>query len=191
MGRGQRAGTRERQFKAVDAYVEQAGAIGADSERDRAAKVVAMDRAGFVHFETPEAKVRHFNRIWRGDDTRAYICESYAMANPDDACPLSFIARNLREHVEQRDRRWGSPDRSTSLAALAQMTKIYVPSQTAKVATLSLSARVERPAEFDVEPEMAARAILPAGQTIAKPAPPPGDEAGDEEEDDDETGRPR
>ncbi|MGO9000191.1 MAG: hypothetical protein ACLQVI_43235 [Polyangiaceae bacterium] len=143
-----------------------------------------MDRAGFVHFETDEAKVRHFNRIWRGDDTRAYICESYAMANPDDACPLSFIARNLREHVEQRDSRWGAPDRSASLAALSQMTKIYVPSQTARVATLSLSARVDRPSEFDGEPAMAARAILPAGQKIAKPVPPPGDE--DEEGDGDE-----
>jgi hypothetical protein len=55
---------------------------------------------------------------------------------------------------------------------------------------LNLSAKVERPSEFDVEPSMAARAILPAGQSIVKPEPPPAkDEAvdeDDEEGDDDE-----
>lgn len=191
MGEGQRLGTRHRQQKAIDAYVEQAGQIGSDREKDKAAKVVAMDRAGFVHFETPEAKVRHFNRIWRGDDTRQYLCECWGFANEDDPDPISFAMRWYREHVEQKDPRWGDPDRGQSLAALAGMTKIFIPTQTAKVATLSLSAKVERPAEFDVEPEMQARAILPAGQSIVKPEPPPAkDEAGDEddEEGDDDEG---
>lgn len=188
MGEGQRLGTRHRQQKAIDAYVEQAGQIGLDREKDKAAKVVAMDRAGFVHFETAEAKVRHFNRIWRGDETRQYLCDIYAMGVPEDPCPVSLVGRVLREHALQTDPSWGPRDRTASLSAVAQLTKIFIPTQTAKVATLSLSAKVERPAEFDVEPEMQARAILPAGQVIAKPerSDPGDDEDEGEGGDDDE-----
>jgi hypothetical protein len=145
-----------------------------------------MDRAGFLRAQTLEAKVKHFNRIWRGDDARAYICELWAIENEDAPDPVSFITRVLREHAEQRDERWGKPDRTTSLAAAAQLTKIFVPAQTMKVDTRSVVARIERPAEFDVEPKMESRGILPAGQVIAKPAPSSGEPEDDDEEDDDE-----
>jgi len=191
VGYGQKLGTRTRQFKAVDAFLEQADAIGADPVKDRAAKIQAIKRAGFVQFQTEEAMIRHFDRIWRGDDTRAYICQQYAMAFEEDPCPISFYARVVRGHMLQEDPAWGPKDRGTSLQAAAQFAKVFIPTQTSKVATLNLSARVERPAEFDVEPEMQARAILPAGQSIVKPEPPPAkDEDGDEddEEGDDDEG---
>ncbi len=177
---------KDRQHRAVDAYLDQADAVGGDRDKDREAKALAMDRAGFVRFSTTEAKVKHFNRIWRGDDARAYICERWGFENPEHPDPVSFITTHLREHVEQRDERWGKPDRVTSLAALAQMSKIFVPAQTMKVDTRSVIAKIERPPEFDVEPKMESRAILPAGQTIAKPKPPEPDEDDEDDDDDDD-----
>jgi hypothetical protein len=79
---------------------------------------------------------------------------------------------------------WGPKDRGVSLAATRTVVSIFVPAQTSKVLTANLSARVDRPAEYDVDQPMQARTILPAGQKIAKPTGPVGSE--DEEEDGDE-----
>jgi hypothetical protein len=174
---------RERQFRALDAYVEQASEIGGDPQKDREAKALAMDRAGFLRAQTLEAKVKHFNRIWRGDDARAYICELWAIENEDAPDPISFATRVLRGHMEQTDDSWGPRDRTASLQATAQFVKIFVPAQTMKVDTRSVVARIERPAEFDVEPKMESRGILPAGQVIAKPVSPSGDDPDDENDD--------
>jgi hypothetical protein len=51
----------------------------------------------------------------------------------------------------------------------------------------SISAKVERPAQFDQESVMQARTILPAGQVVMPPRPPAqtdeDDELDDEEDD--------
>jgi hypothetical protein len=67
------------------------------------------------------------------------------------------------------------------------MVKLFIPAQATKVLQASISAKVERPAQFDQEPVMQARTILPAGQVVMPPRPPTttdDDEEGSDDDDD-------
>jgi hypothetical protein len=182
---------RAKQTKMLDAYAEQAGSIGEDKAKDEQAMIVAVERAGYTRATTDRAKIRQFMKLWKSDASRAYLCELWGLAvEPQlDRDPVSLAMRLLHEHAVQDDtEKWGPRDRSVSLSATKEMVKLFIPAQTTKVQSLNLSAKIERPAQFDVEPEMKPRAILPAGQQIAATKSPirQGEEDDDDEEDDDE-----
>jgi hypothetical protein len=173
----------------LDAYAEQAGSIGEDKAKDEQAMIVAVERAGYTRATTDRAKIRQFMKLWKSDASRAYLCELWGLAvEPQlDRDPVSLAMRLLHEHAVQDDTdKWGPRDRSVSLSATKEMVKLFIPAQTTKVQSLNLSAKIERPAQFDVEPEMKPRAILPAGQQIAATKSPirQGEEDDDDEEDD-------
>ena len=179
---------RAKQQTAVNAYLEQAADIGGDPERDREAKIMAVERAGYTRATRDKAKVAKFMAIWKSDETRKYVFDWYALSVPDDPDPVSVALRTIHLHTVQDDDSWGPRDRAVSLAAARELVRIFVPPHMSKVATLNLSAKVERPAEFDLEPVMQSRTILPAGQEIAKPTGPTGADDDDEElEDDDDS----
>lgn len=185
-GLSRRAGTRRRQEKVLEAYAEQAASIGGDPERDRQAKIVAVERAGYTRANTDQAKLRQFMRLWKSDESRAYLCELWGMAIEKEPDPVGLAMRMLHEHMVQDDvERWGARDRAVSLAATRTAVAIFIPNQTSKVMTASMSMKVERPAAYDQEPVMAARTILPAGQKLTKPVAPTGGDDLDEEDDDD------
>jgi hypothetical protein len=179
---------RRKQEKMLEVYAEQAGTIGGDPERDRAAKIAAVERAGYTRAASDGAKLRQFMQLWKSDEARAYLCQLWGLAIEEekDGDPVALAMRLLHTHAVQTDESWGPRDRMASLSATREMVRLFIPAQTAKVATLNLSAKVERPAQFDTEPVMQARAILPAGQTIAAPTGPTGADDDDEEEDDDD-----
>ena len=172
----------------LDTYAEQAPFIGADPARDRQAQILAVEKAGYTRATTDQAKVKQFMQLWKSDESRAYLCHLWGLANETEPDPVNLAMRMLREHMVQEDEKWGPPDRAVSLAATRQAIAVFIPAQTSKVATLNLSGKIERPAQFDQEPVMEARAILPAGQTIAKPSGPTGaaDDDDDDEEDEDD-----
>ena len=170
----------------LEHYAEQAGTIGDDKERDRAAQIVAVERAGYTRPSTDKAKVRQFMKLWKSDESRAYLCELWGIHVEADHDPVALAMKMVHEHMVQEDKKWGPPDRAVSLAATREAIRMFIPAQTSKVATLNLSGKIERPAEFDQEPVMESRSILPAGQKIARPVPPPGPGDEDDEEDDDD-----
>lgn len=179
---------RAKQTATLDAYAEQVATIGGDPVRDRAAMVLAVER-NYTRPQTEAAKVKQFMRLWKSDEARVYLCELWGLAmEPEvDQDPVSLAMRLLHTHAVQEDESWGPRDRGASLAAVRQMVTLFIPAQTTKIASVHMSTRIERPAEFDQEPVMASRTILPAGQTIAQPAPPSGgDEDPDDEGDDDD-----
>jgi hypothetical protein len=182
---------RAKQTATLEAYAEQAASIGGNPEADRRAMIAAVERGGYTRATTDRAKVAQFLKLWKSDEARAYLCELWGAAVEEDHDPVALAMRMVHEHMVQNDPKWGPPDRSVSLSATRVAVQMFIPQQTSKVATLNLSAKVERPAEFDVEPVMQSRTILPAGQTIQKPTGPTGrgddDEAEeDEAEEDDE-----
>jgi hypothetical protein len=170
----------------IEAYAEQAGEIGGDPARDKAAQIEAIDRAGYTRFTRPEAKLAFFRKLWKTDEARMYMLELWGVATEDEEDPVSLSLRLLRTHAVQEDESWGPRSRSESLSAIRQMTQIFVPNQTTKIDQRSVSVRVERPAQFDTEPVMEARSILPEGQNIAKNVTPSG--PGDEEDGEDDDG---
>jgi hypothetical protein len=172
-------------MKTLDVYAELAPSIAGDPRADTAAKIQAVERGGYTNLETDAAKLRQFMRLWKSDDCRLYLYERWGLAVEAHPDPVSLAMQMLHEHMVQEDEKWGPPDRGVSLAATRTVVSIFVPAQTSKVLTANLSARVDRPAEYDVDQPMQARTILPAGQKIAKPTGPTGPEE-DEEEDDDE-----
>lgn len=177
--------TKQRQRKTLEAYAEQAPSIGGDPARDRQAMIVAVERGGYTRPTTDKAKLKQFMQLWKADESRAYLRELWGLAIEDEADhdPVGLAMRMLHEHMVQEDERWGPPDRSVSLAATRTAVGIFIPNQTSKVLQASISARVERPVQYDQEPRMEARQILPAGQQITKPSGP----TGSEEEDDDDS----
>lgn len=181
---------RERQQRVLEVYAELAPFIAGDKALDRAAMITAVERAGYTRLARPESKLAQFMRLWKSDESRAYLCHLWGLAVEDEADqdPVSLAMRMIHEHIVQTDDSWGPRDRAVSLAATNQLVKMVIPQQTSKVATLNLSAKVERPAEFDTDQPMQARAILPAGEKIAKPTGPTGsdDDDDDESEDDDD-----
>lgn len=179
---------RKREEKMLEVYAELAPSIGGDPERDKQAMIESVERAGYSQLTRPESKLRRFMRLWRSDDSRRYLYELWGVAVEDDPDPVSLAMRMLHEHVVQSDAKWGPPDRAVSLAATRQMIAVFIPNQTSKVLQASFSTRVERPAEFDTDQPMQARAILPAGEKIAKPTGPTGTAQEDDDVDDDEDG---
>lgn len=179
---------RAKQTAVLDAYAEQVADIGGDPERDRQAQIVAVEKGGYTRAQTEAAKVKQFMRLWKSDEARAYLCELWglAMESEADQDPVSLAMRLLHTHAVQTDESWGPRDRGTSLAAVRQMVTLFIPAQTTKIASVHMSTKIERPAEFDNEPAMTARTILPAGQVIAKPTGPVGEADDDEDEDDDD-----
>lgn len=186
---------RAKQNATLEAYAEHVAEIGGDPERDRQAMIVAVERGGYTRATTESAKVKQFLKLWKSDEARAYLCElwGFAIEGEVDQDPVSLAMRLLHTHATQTDESWGPRDRGASLTAVRMMTNLFIPAQTTKIASMHVSAKIERPAEFDQEPVMAARTILPAGQTIAKPTGPPvaGTDVGaaddpDEDEDDDD-----
>ena len=163
---------RGRQQKMLEVYAEQAPFIGGDRDRDREAMMTAVDRAGYMKTTRDQAKIALFMKLWKSDEARAYIHELWGLAVDAEPDPVSFAMRMLYTHAAQEDEEWGPRDRATSLAATREIVRIFVPAQTAKVATLNLSARVSRPAEFDTEPVMQSRTILPLGKRLPNQAPP-------------------
>ena len=180
---------RAKQLKTLEAYAEQAPLIGGDPAADKAAMIQAVERGGYTRPSTDAAKVKQFMKLWKSDEARAYLCELWGLAIEEqtDQDPVALAMRMIHTHVVQTDDSWGPRDRAVSLSAAKEMVRIFIPQQTSKVATLNLSAKVERPAEYDVEPVMEARTILPAGHQIAKPTGPTG-ETDDEGEDEDDDG---
>jgi hypothetical protein len=174
---------RKRQEKTLEVYAEQAPLIGGDPLADKQAMIQAVERGGYTRPSTDEAKVRQFQKLWKSDEAREYLRELWGLAVVDEPDPVSVAFQTVYNHMTQKDESWGPRDRGVSLAASRVVLGIFVPNQTAKVASMHLTAKVERPAEFDREPIMQARGILPAGQTISKPTGPTG---GDDDEDDEE-----
>jgi hypothetical protein len=174
----------------LEVYAEHAADIGGDKERDQAAMIEAHDRAGYSRAHSEQAKIKKFMQLWKSDEARAYLCTLWGMAIDDeqDQDPVSLAMRLLHTHAVQTDESWGPRDRSVSLSAAREMVKLFIPAQTTKILSGHISAKIERPAEFDQEPVMQARTILPAGQTIVKPAAPveSDEDVEDEDPDDDD-----
>lgn len=181
---------RAKQERTIEAYAEQVADIGGDPERDRQAMIVAVERGGYTRPQTDASKLKQFMRLWKSDEARAYMCElwGFAVEEEPDQDPVSLAMRLLHTHAVQTDPSWGPRDRGTSLAAVRQMVTLFIPAQTTKIASVHMSTKIERPAEFSEEPTMMARTILPAGQTITKPVAPSGGNDEDDEsgQDDDE-----
>jgi len=177
---------RAKQEATLSAYAEQAGTIGGDPQADRAAKIVAVERGGYTRAQTEEAKLRQFERLWKSDEARQYLAELWGAAVTQEPDPVSLAFRMLHSHMVQEDDSWGPRDRGVSLSASREVIKLFVPAAPTKVLTGHLSARVERPAQYDQDQVMQSRSILPAGQKIAKPTGPTGATDDDEEEDDDD-----
>jgi hypothetical protein len=97
----------------------------------------------------------------------------------------SFVACPACQGTGKRSD-WGPRDRGTSMAATNAAIKMFIPTQTSVSKNLNLSAKIERPEQFDQEPTMRSRTILPAGQKITKPSAPTGADDDDEESDDDD-----
>ena len=178
---------RGRQEKMLDTYAELAPSIGADPELDRQAQIIAVERAGYTRASTDSAKIKQFMKLWKSDESRAYLCELWGLAVSDDKDPVSLAMQLLHTHAVQTDDSWGPRDRGVSLAATREMVKLFIPAQATKVLQASISAKVERPAQFDQESVMQARTILPAGQVVMPPRPPAGTDEDDDDEDDDES----
>lgn len=177
---------RAKQTAALENYAEQFGTIGGDPERDRQAQIVAVEKAGYTRATTDSAKVKQFQKLWKADESRLYLAELWGLAITQDPDPVSLAFRMLHEHMVQDDASWGERERGVSLSAARETLRMFVPAQTTKVLTAHLTAKVERPAEFDQEPEMKPRTILPAGQVITQPTGPTGAEDDDDEDDDDD-----
>jgi hypothetical protein len=174
-----------KQRKVIEVYAEHIGTIGGDKEKDRTAQIQAVERAGYTRPTTDDAKVRRFMKIYKTDAARQHLAELYSISVPEEPDPVSLSFRLIHEHAVQNNvDYWTAPgrDRAISLAATRELVKIFVPNQTSRVATLNLSAKVERPEAYDNEPTMTARTVLPAGQQITKPVAPVED---DEDADDD------
>jgi hypothetical protein len=175
----------------VLAYCEEAGEIGLDAERDRAAKLRALERGGYTRAVSEKARLRKFSQIWNGDAARELLAQTWGFAVPEAPDPLAVMQRTLYEHMTQRDESWGPRDRSASLAAVAQAGKMFVPQQTVRVDSRSVVARVDRPLGLD-EPKMVARTLGVEAPVVAKAvaadavAADAGDDDEDEEEEDDE-----
>ncbi len=175
---------RKRVEKAVDLYLE---AVSANQtltpEGDRAAKLRAMDESGILGTHVPKdegKRARSFDRLLKAPDVNEYIARQWGIAIDCDN-PLHRYMQRIDQHAMQDE----DPRLSFDASKFA-LTKMLIP-PTQRIASASVVAHVtQRPAEFDVEPEMTARAILPAGQRIANPKPPPGDEADGEEEGNDD-----
>ena len=133
----------------LDAYAEQAEWIGADPERDRQAKIQAVERAGYTHLTKDESKLKAFMALWKSDESRLYLVQHWALEISEDPDPVSLVMRLLHTHAVQTDESWGERSRSESLAAVREMAKLFIPAQTAKVAPMNLSAKIERPADYD------------------------------------------
>ena len=175
---------RERQEKMLQVYAEHAPVIGGDKDKDKAAMIEAVDRSGIdLRLTKPEAKIRKFMRLWKSDESRAYLCELWGMTVTAEPDPVSLAMKMLHEHMVQEDESWGPKDRAVSLSATKEAIKVFIPAQTTKIASLNVSAKIDRPEEFNQEPVMQSRTILPAGQKIAKPTGPTG---GDEDDDEDD-----
>jgi hypothetical protein len=175
---------RAKQQKTLEVYAEQVPEIGGDPLADKQAMITAVERAGYIRPTTDSAKVRQFMKLWKSDESRAYLCELWGLAVSEDPDPVSLAMQTLHTHVVQTDETWGPRDRSVSLSAAREMVRLFIPAQTTKILSGHLNAKIERPAEFDIEPVMQARTILPEGQEIAKPVGPTGGDNDDEEEDD-------
>jgi hypothetical protein len=175
-----------KQKRAVEVYAEQAADVGGNPDADRAAKIVAVERAGFTRAQTEAAKLRQFERLWKSDEARQYLAELWGIAVPDEPDPVSVAFQMLHTHMVQNDETWGARDRATSISASREVIKLFVPAAPTKVLTGHLSARIERPAEFDHEPVMAARTILPAGQKLTAPTGPTGGDTESEDDRDDD-----
>lgn len=178
---------RTREEKALEIYVGQADFIGNDPERDRLAKIEAVDRSGNRRLTNADAKIKWFNRLWKSDEVREYMREIWAFEIEEDPDPISLIMRMVKEHMVQDNSKWGPPDRSVSMQATNAAIKMFIPTQTTVSKNLNLTAKLERPEQLDQERPMVSRTVLPAGQKITKPAAPTGaDEESDDEDDDDE-----
>lgn len=169
----------------LEHYAEQAPFIGDDKERDRSAQIVAVERAGYTRASTDRAKLRQFMKLWKSDESRAYLCHLWGIHVEADHDPVALAMRMVHEHMVQKDEKWGPPDRAVSLAATREAIKLFIPVQTTKILSGHLSAKIERPAQFDQEPVMESRSILPAGQKIAKPVAQSGGDENEEEDEDD------
>jgi hypothetical protein len=172
--------------RTMEVYAEQAGTVGGDPERERQAKIVAVERAGYTRAQTEQAKLRQFERLWKSDEARQYLAELWGMAVTEEPDPVSLAFRMLHSHMVQEDESWGPRDRGVSLSASREVIKLFVPAAPTKVLTGHLSAKVERPAAYDTDQPMTARTILPAGTQIAKPTGPTGATDDYEEEGDDD-----
>lgn len=215
-----RAETRARHAAVVLAYAEEAGEVGGDVAKDRAAQLRALERGGYTRAVSETARLRKFRAIWGSDASRMLLMETWGFAVPEAADPLAVMQKTLYEHMTQpvttcegcggsglkeveirgdetfvgcpacegtgKRSSWGARDRAASLAAVAQATKMFVPTQTHKVDQRRVVVNVERPAEFEGGGAMSARNILPAGQTLAGPQTSEPEDDGDEGDDDQE-----
>ncbi len=172
---------RKRVERAVDLYLEEVskGTTGTPSG-DRAAKLRAMDESGILGTHVPKdegKRVRSFDRLLKAPDVNEYIARQWAIAVEDDN-PLHRYMKRIDEHAMQQE----DPRLSFDASKFA-LSKMLVP-PTQRIQSASVVAHIQRPAEFDTEPEMTARPILPAGTHIVKPLPPsaPADDADDDED---------
>lgn len=175
--------TRLRHEKVVLAYAEEAGEIGIDPEKDRAAQIRAMERGGYTKHTTERGRLRKFKAIWGSDASRELLYRVWGFEIPEAPDPLAVMQRVLYEHMTQTDESWGPRDRGASLQAVAQASKMFVPAQTAKIDKRTIVAHVDRPQEFAGGGAMTARNVLASttgvGVTTSEPA-------GDDEEDEDD-----
>jgi hypothetical protein len=160
--------TRLRHEAVVLAYCEEAGEIGLDPERDRAAKLRALERGGYTRAVNEKVRLRKFSQIWNGDAARELIADVWAMTVPEAPDPIAVMQRTLYEHMTQNDPSWGERDRSASLAAVAQAGKMFVPQQTVRVDSRSVVARIDRPAQYE-EPTMISRPLGDTPKAVAAP----------------------
>jgi hypothetical protein len=162
----------------VDLYLEE---ISKGTTRtltgDRAAKLKAMDESGILGTHVPKdegKRVRSFDRLLKAPDVNRYIVETWGIAVEDDN-PVQRYMRKIDEHAMQRE----DPRLSLDASKFALSKMLAPPTQRIQSASV-----VTRPAEFDAEPTMAARTILPEGQHVSKPpAPASFDDVEDEEQD--------
>jgi hypothetical protein len=167
--------------RAVDLYLEEVSAGRAGTpESDRAAKLKAVGESGILGTHVPKdegERVRSFDRLLRAPDVNRYIVEMWGIAVEDDN-PVQRYMRKIDEHAMQ-----GNDPRLSLDASKFALSKMLAP-PTQRIQSASVVAHVTRPAEFDNEPLMESRSILPAGQHITKPpAPASIDDVEDEEQD--------
>ena len=175
---------RKRHKAVVDAYLDKLEKGEVDPKKPatiRAARLAALEESGYGGANLPNdesKRVTLVNRIFRRPETTEYLLEHFGLS-VDDPDPLGRIMRRMNEHLMQGE------DRRLSFDTGKFLLKTFLPPQIAKSQTQAVVAHVSPPPEYSEEPRMRTRRILPAGQKIAKPAPPV---AASEDEDDDGEG---
>jgi hypothetical protein len=155
--------------KAVDLYLEEvSNGTTRTPAGDRAAKLKAIDDSGILGTHVPKdegKRVRSFERLLKAPDVNRYIVEMWGFAVEDDN-PVQRYMRKIDEHAMQRE----DPRLSLDASKFALAKMLAPPTQ--RIQSASVVAHVTRPVEFDAEPTMAARTILPEGQHVSKPPAP-------------------